>query len=537
MTGDTQEKKWAMEGFALPNPKYTVMWFGPFVPMISIYHPEPAKAILSTSEPKEDYIFDMIRPWLGDGLLLSTGKKWARNRRLLTPGFHFDVLKPYAKIFQGSANDLVVKWRKLCSNGKPVSREMFTDISLLTLDGLLKCIFSVESNCQEEKHPYIRGVVELAQLTMDRIRFLPHHINLLYHLSYNGYKWRRATGQVHTYTKSVIQKRKDALKDPQKNRVEDRKYIDFLDILLSAKDKDGSGLTDQEIQDEVDTFMFEGHDTTASGVSWFLYTMAVKPKIQDKCRREIDEYFQLKGTDQLEWDDMNNLPYLTMTIKESLRWSSPVPFIVRRVTRDITLPDGAVLPAGSFASVLLLGIHMNSAVWKDPQYFDPERFSSENMKNMPPYSFVPFSAGPRNCIGQNFALNEMKITCATLLHNFEFSYNPAVPIETDESLIRRTKKGQEVKSYKPRTKKPKMFASVFKSVLPAGADVGSLLRILLTTMLFMILTVLLVKLLQMVRQRLIFEKSLSSFPEAPDRHWFWGHLAKVSIEVAVGMKT
>ncbi|XP_072030699.1 cytochrome P450 4F4-like [Amphiura filiformis] len=446
MTGDEREMAWSQEAYFIPYPKYSVNWFGPFLPVVTIYHPEAAKAILSTSEPKEDYIFDMLRPWLGDGLLLSTGKKWARNRRLLTPGFHFDVLKPYAKIFQGSANDLVTKWRTLCSNGKPVSREMFADISLLTLDSLLKCIFSVESNCQEEaegreKHPYIRGVVELAQLTMERIRFLPHHIDLIYHLSYNGYKWRRATKLVHSYTKSVIQKRKDVLKDPENSRDQDRKYIDFLDILLSAKDEDGSGLTDQEIQDEVDTFMFEGHDTTASGISWFLYNLAVRPKIQEKCQREIDEYFQLKGTDQLEWNDMNNLPYLTMCIKESLRLSTPVPYILRRVTRDITLPDGKVIPTGSFASILLVGIHLNPAIWTDPEFFDPARFSSENMKNMPPYSFVPFSAGPRNCIGQNFALNELKITCATLLFNFEFSFNTAVPLEVDQSLIHRTKSG------------------------------------------------------------------------------------------------
>ncbi|XP_072030702.1 ultra-long-chain fatty acid omega-hydroxylase-like [Amphiura filiformis] len=441
MTGNPKEKMWSIEGFRIPYPKYSVIWFGPFLPVTNTYHPEPVKAILATSEPKEDYIFDMLRPWLGDGLLLSTGKKWARNRRLLTPGFHFDVLKPYAKIFQGSANDLVSKWRKLCKNGKPVSREMFTDISLLTLDGLLKCIFSVESNCQEEKHPYIRSVVELTQLTMERIRFLPHHIDLIYHLSYNGYKWRRATRRVHSYTKSVIQKRKDALKDPQNGRDKNKKYIDFLDILLSAKDEDGSGLTDQEIQDEVDTFMFEGHDTTASGVSWFLYAMAIKPKLQAKCRREIDGYFQLKGNDQLEWDDLNNLPSLTMCIKESLRINPPVPVITRRITQDISFPDDTVIPAGAFAVILIEAIHKNPLVWKDADLFDPERFASENLKNIPPYSYIPFSAGPRNCIGQHFALNEMKITCATLVYNFEFSYNPAVSIEIEESLIRRTKNG------------------------------------------------------------------------------------------------
>ncbi|XP_072031298.1 ultra-long-chain fatty acid omega-hydroxylase-like [Amphiura filiformis] len=454
LTGNLKEKRWGMEAITVPYPKYCVLWAGPFLPIVLVYHHEAAKAILSTSEPKEDYIFDMIRPWLGDGLLLSYGKKWARNRRLLTPGFHFDVLRPYAKIFQGSANDLVSKWRRMYHDGEPLSREMFTDVSLLTLDSLLKCIFSVESNCQEEaetnqKHPYIRGVVELSQLIMARFRFLPHHIDLLYHLSYNGYKWRQANNLVHSYTRSVIQKRKDAIQHPEAIK-DERKYVDFLDILLSAKDEDGSGLTDQEIQDEVDTFMFEGHDTTSSGLSWFLFNMAIRPEIQVKCQKEVDDYFRSKGKDQLDWDDLNNLPYLTMCLKESMRMNPPVPNIARRLTRDLTFPDGNVVPAGAFITTIIMGVHHSPLTWKEAELFIPERFSSENLKNMPPYSYVPFSAGPRNCIGQNFAMNEMKITLATLLHNFDFTLNPAVKVDIDDSVIQRAANGIHL-FIKPRT--------------------------------------------------------------------------------------
>ena len=88
---------------------------------------------------------------------------------------------------------------------------------------------------RSQKHPYISGVVELGQLVMDRFRFLPHHLDLIYHMSYNGYKWRRESNKVHSYTKSVIQKRRDALKNPNVENETKRKYVDFLDILLGAR--------------------------------------------------------------------------------------------------------------------------------------------------------------------------------------------------------------------------------------------------------------------------------------------------------------
>ncbi|XP_072033259.1 cytochrome P450 4F4-like [Amphiura filiformis] len=441
VTGDEPMYLWSGQVVA-SLPYFANTWFGPLQVSLSLHHFHMVKSILSTSEPKEQYTYDLIRPWLGDGLLLSGGKKWARNRRLLTPGFHFEVLRPYAKIFQESSNTLVNKLQEACKGGSLSPREMFTDISLLTLDSLLKCIFSAESNCQVGyvRHPYIRGVVELSHLAMARFRFLPYHINLVYHLSYSGYRWRRALNDVHSYSKSVIHQRKEALKAAG-GAAPDRKYIDFLDILLSAKDDDGTGLTDQEIQDEVDTFMFEGHDTTASGLSWMLYNMANNPAYQQKCREEVDELMAKKGSDQLEWDDLNQLPYLTQCLKESLRFHPPVPIVMRRLTKDIAFPDGKVAPAGTFVTIPISALHHNPAVWKEPELYDPERFSSENSKSIPPYAYVPFSAGPRNCIGQNFAMNEMKVVMANILHNFTLTVDKSIRVERFNSVVTRAKNG------------------------------------------------------------------------------------------------
>ncbi|XP_022104404.1 cytochrome P450 4F4-like [Acanthaster planci] len=198
-----------------------------------------------------------------------------------------------------------------------------------------------------ENHPYIEGIYDISILAMQHIRYLPFHIDTIFQWSPSGRRFRKACDTVHNYSRDIIQKRKNALKEEAaKGQTRHRKYIDFLDILLCAKDSEGQGLTDQEIYDEVDTFMFEGHDTTTSGLSWFLYDMARLPEFQQKCQEEIDDLLADKEDDRVEWDDLSNVPYLTKCLKETLRVHSPVPNIVRTLTRPLTFPNGRTLPKG-----------------------------------------------------------------------------------------------------------------------------------------------------------------------------------------------
>ncbi|XP_077994543.1 leukotriene-B4 omega-hydroxylase 3-like [Glandiceps talaboti] len=379
------------------------------------------QSILKYLEPKDEIFYGFLRPWLGDGLLLSRGKKWFRNRRLLTPGFHFDILKPYVTVFDECATQLVNKWRSKFKSvdSDVINLEMFEHISLMTLDSLLKCIFSQDSHCQTKmQFPYTQGVYRLAELIVERALFPPYYNDFVYSISPSGYKFRKALKVVHEYAWGVIHDRKATLQQESKgSKKSTRKYIDFLDILLKAQDEDGNGLTDQEIKDEVDTFMFEGHDTTASGISWCLYNLANNPQHQQKCREEVNDLFAKKGNLEIEWDDLGSLQYLTLCIKESMRVNTPVPGIGRVLTSPLTLPDGRTIPAGSGA--VINSLHHNELVWDDPYDFKPERFTPENSKDRSPYAYLPFSAGPRNCIGQNFAMNEMKVCIAKILYNFE----------------------------------------------------------------------------------------------------------------------
>ncbi|XP_073521903.1 ultra-long-chain fatty acid omega-hydroxylase-like isoform X1 [Phyllobates terribilis] len=424
---------------------YIKTWMGPTIPLVSLIHPETLKPVFSASAaiaPKDELFYGFLKPWLGDGLLLSRGEKWARHRRLLTPAFHFDILKHYVKIFNESTDIMHAKWRRLCVEG-PMSLDMFEHISLMTLDSLLKCTFSYDSGCQEKPSEYIAAIYELSSLIVKREHFLPHHFDFIYHLSSNGRKFRHACKIVHEFTANVVQLRKKALQEKgAENWIKSKqgKTKDFIDILLLSKDEDGNQLSDEEMRDEVDTFMFEGHDTTASGLSWILYNLASHPEYQDKCREEIKEL--LKGsTTHLEWDDLSQLPFTTMCIKESLRLHPPVTVVSRCCTEDITMPDGKVIPKGNISLISIYGTHHNPAVWPNPEVYDPYRFDPNSTQERSSHAFVPFSAGPRNCIGQNFAMAEMKVVLALTLLNFKVTLDPNKSVRRMPELILRAEGG------------------------------------------------------------------------------------------------
>ncbi|XP_075709321.1 ultra-long-chain fatty acid omega-hydroxylase isoform X2 [Rhinoderma darwinii] len=430
-------------------------WFSLYYPIVRLFHPNYIKPVLlvpAAIAPKDELFYGFLRPWLGDGLLLSRGEKWARHRRLLTPAFHFDILKHYVKIFNQSTDIMHAKWRRLCVEG-PVSLDMFEHISLMTLDTLLKCTFSYDSNCQEKPSDYIAAIYELSSLIVKREHYLPHHFDFIYRLSSNGRKFKRACRIVHEFTANVVQLRKKALKEKgAENWIKSKqgKTQDFIDILILSKDDDGNSLSDEEMRDEVDTFMFEGHDTTASGLSWILYNLASHPEYQEKCREEIKEL--LKGdTAHLEWGDLSQLPFTTMCIKESLRLHPPVTAVSRRCTEDIKLPDGKVIPKGNISLISIYGTHHNPAVWPNPEVYDPYRFDPDSTQERSSHAFVPFSAGPRNCIGQNFAMAEMKVVLALTLLDFKVTFDPDKSVRRKPELILRAEGGLwlQVEALKP----------------------------------------------------------------------------------------
>ncbi|XP_023989905.1 cytochrome P450 4F2 isoform X4 [Physeter macrocephalus] len=423
-------------------PQGYMIWMGPITPLVIFCHPDLIRNVANASAtvaPKDVHFYDFLKPWLGDGLLLSAGDKWSSHRRMLTPAFHFNILKPYMKIFTKSADIMHAKWQHLVTEGR-THLDMFEHISLMTLDSLQKCVFSFDSNCQEKPSEYIAAILELSALVAKRHQQIFLHIDLLYYLTPDGRCFRRACRLVHNFTDVVIQERRRTLPsqgiDDFLKAKAKAKTLDFIDVLLLTKDEDGKGLSDEDIRAEADTFMFEGHDTTASGLSWVLYNLAKHPEYQERCRQEVQELLRDREPKEIEWDDLAQLPFLTMCIKESLRLHPPVTVISRRCTQDTVLPDGRVIPKGVICLISIFGTHHNPSVWPDPGVYDPFRFDPENIKGRSPLAFIPFSAGPRNCIGQSFAMTEMKVVLALTLLRFRVLPDTEEPRRKPELILR-----------------------------------------------------------------------------------------------------
>uniref|UniRef100_A0A8C5XFP2 Docosahexaenoic acid omega-hydroxylase CYP4F3-like n=1 Tax=Microcebus murinus TaxID=30608 RepID=A0A8C5XFP2_MICMU len=430
------------QGLARAFGDVCLWWVGPAHAVLRVFHPACIKPVLcapAAVAPKDVVFYGFLKPWLGDGLLLSGGDKWSRHRRMLTPAFHFNILKPYVEIFKDSVNIMLAKWQRLASEGS-ARLDMFEHISLMTLDSLQKCVFSFDSHCQEKPSEYIAAILELSALVAKRHQQILLHSDFLYSLTRDGRRFRQACRLVHDFTDAVIQERRRALPgqggDDSLKAKAKAKTLDFIDVLLLSKDEDGKQLSDEDIRAEADTFMFGGHDTTASGLSWVLYNLARHPEHQERCRQEVRELLRGREPAEIEWDDLAQLPFLTMCIKESLRLHPPAPMISRRCTQDIVLPDGRVIPKGVICLISILGTHHNPAVWPDPEVYDPSRFDPENAKERSPLAFVPFSAGPRNCIGQTFAMTEMKVVLALTLLRFRLLPDHTEPRRKPEIILR-----------------------------------------------------------------------------------------------------
>ncbi|TWW63857.1 cytochrome P450 4F3 [Takifugu flavidus] len=419
---------------------YCCSWFiGPFYHLVRVFHPDYVKPLLmapASITVKDELIYDHLRPWLGNSLLLSNGEAWSRRRRLLTPAFHFDILKNYVTKFNTSTNTLHDKWHRLLVEGT-TNIEVFEHFTLMTLDSLLKCAFSYDSDCQQSSSEYASAIIELSDLIIERRQRILHHWDWIYWRTQQGKRFKKALSIVHKFTRDVVQKRLALISQNGVAELAAHRKRDFVDIILLTKDEDGKGLTDEELQAEANTFMFAGHDTTASAICWSLYNLAHHNHYQEQCRQEVMDLMEGRDVDEIKWEDLSSLPFTTMCIRESLRLHSPVQAVTRRYIQDVKLPGERTVPKGAICLVSIYGTHHNPAVWTNPHDFDPLRFDPKNQEGLSSHAFIPFSSGPRNCIGQKFALAELRVVVALTLLRFRLLPGNDPKRETPFEKVRR----------------------------------------------------------------------------------------------------
>ncbi|XP_052863031.1 cytochrome P450 4C1-like [Anopheles cruzii] len=399
------------------------LWTG-LVPEVRVTKAEYVEQVISSSKHMEKSMsYRFLHAWLGDGLLTSKGERWFQHRKLITPTFHFNILDGFCDVFDENSQVLVEQLQPHADTGTPVN--VFPFIAKAALDIICETAMGVKVNAQREENVYVNAVYEISGLFLDRLVRPWLHIDFFWERSQFAKRHKTVLSTIHGYVRSVIRDRKAALaKSPQSDLPSDvvddgsgkKKRLAFLDLLLQGNQVNNL-LTDEDVREEVDTFMFEGHDTTSAGISWVLFLLALHPDIQERVYEEIESAHGTDDTKPVSMQELGELKLLERCIKESLRLYPSVPFFGRTTTEDMQL-GGYHVPSGTIVGIQSYHVHRDERFFPDPETFDPDRFLPENTESRHPYAYIPFSAGPRNCIGQKFALLEEKSVISRVLRRF-----------------------------------------------------------------------------------------------------------------------
>lgn len=398
-------------------------------------HPKHIEPVLTHQDlitKGKSYVY--LRPWLGNGLLTSTGHRWRTMRKFLTPAFHFNILQNFLPVFLKNGNVLVKKLHKH-ADGKPF--KVFRTVALTALDNVTESIMGVCIGAQSNSESkYVKAIEVIARIASLRMRNPFMGEDLIFNFVPYKKEQTEALDVLHSQSNQVIQKRRDELRNANISSLSGtaesgiRNKHAFLDLLLLAE-VDGKKISDQHVREEVDTFMFEGHDTVSSGITFTLYCLSKHRDVQEKIMEEQKSILGENLDRDLQYFELQKMKYLEQVIKESLRLYPSVPLIERLVTKDVDI-EGITFKKNTSIIINIFELQRHPDVFDNPLEFRPERFdaviSPQTAKNA--FIWLPFSAGPRNCIGQKFAMMEMKVIISNVVKNFEI-----LPVDAEEPSL------------------------------------------------------------------------------------------------------
>lgn len=382
-------------------------------------HPDYVKEIF-VNQPRNFYKgrgLQRSKKLLGEGLLTSEEEVHKRQRRLVQPAFHRQRIATYAKVMVDEAVKIRDSWRD--GQTIKISEEMMR----LTLAIVAKTLFDANVDKEakelgEAMSVFVKSfdmitlpfVEILEKLPLPRIRALNNARDLLNKTIYRIIDERRASGKDHG---------------------------DLLSMLLMAQDEegDGKGMSNLQVRDEAMTLFIAGHETTANALTWTWYLLAQHPEIEKKVWQEVDQV--LKGRPATA-EDYPQLTYLQMVLSESMRLYPPAWVVGRRVVKECQV-GGYTLPVDSITFSCQYLMHHDERYFPDPFKFDPERWTAEAKEQRPRYSYFPFGAGPRQCIGEPFAWMEGVLLLATIAQKWRLSLVPGHKVEMQPLITLRAK--------------------------------------------------------------------------------------------------
>jgi cytochrome P450 len=395
----------------------------------SIYllgHPDHVRHVFdrnSTNYRKSDF-YDAVRPFFGNGLVLSEGDFWKRQRQTMQPAFHRERIVEMAGIMQRGAREFVDTLEVAARSGEPV--DVVNPMMCSALNTATRSLFGVDSD--EVFARMSRAVPIMLRGAEKRIwSVLPisYKIPLPANLRFN-----EAVRDLDDVVWSLINERRRTGRKADPG--------DLLDMLLEARDADGNGMTDQQLRDEVLTIFVAGFETVANAISFTLMLLAHHPEIQERIHAELD---QVLGSEAPGYESVRSLTELNNAFQEAMRVYPPIWTVSRAAIEEDEI-GGYRVPAGATVQIAPYLLHRDPRWWEKPNQFWPDHFTKEREEARPRYAYMPFGGGPRVCLGRNFANMEGPIVIGSLLQRFRLSPGTRDGLTEPEAMIAlRPKKG------------------------------------------------------------------------------------------------
>ncbi len=371
-----------------------------FGPMRSYFvtHPDGLKHVLQEhvkNYTKDHFGYSMIRRIVGEGLFTSEGETWLRQRRLAQPAFHKARISAMAARMVQAASELSEHWAASQRSGEP--RHAGRDMMALTLRIVGEALLGTDMRAETEAVG--TAFTTINEQTVERFRsfrLLPPVLPTAYDRTF-----REAHRTLREVVAQVIARRRERMED----------HGDLLSMFMLAKDEDtGEQMDDEHLRNEVLTMLLAGHETTANALTWAWALLHQNPDAERKLHAELDEVL---GGRAPTAEDVPRLVYTRRVLDETLRLYPPIYSIVRKVVADDTV-CGYRVRGGSSLYLSPYVTQRLAEFWPDPERFDPDRFMPEQVAARPRYAYLPFLGGPRQCIGNTFALMEGTLILATL---------------------------------------------------------------------------------------------------------------------------
>jgi cytochrome P450 len=364
-------------------------------PSFVVSSPEFIKHILLTNH--ENYAkgvgFERVKMLLGNGIIVSDGEEWRRQRTMMQPGFSRGNISRLAEPMRTRNLELRAQWAALADAGE--SLDITTAMSRLGLEVILRAILSRDLDRligREGSNPFAFLAEDATRDIQTAVRF-----RNLARVILGIVAERRASGE---------------------------RPFDFLSMLMEARDRrTGTGMTDKELLDEVNTLIIAGHETSAGTLNWTWYLLSQHADVEARMLAELRASLR---DDNFSFDVLMGLKYTACVLKETLRLYPPVWLFSRRALKEDQLGEFRV-PAGAHLFITPYFLHRRPQLWPEPERFDPDRFDETRSPPVDRYAYIPFSAGARRCIGEYFSFVEMQMHLALLAPRFALRFHPGEP--------------------------------------------------------------------------------------------------------------